>query len=109
MLIGCPKETAVDEKRVALTPESALQLQKLGYECMIESDAGEDAGFTDAAFTQAGVTIAKNAANLWKSADIIIKVLPPTPAETKRLTKGQDTNLFLLSNAKYPTKWNYWP
>ena len=84
MLIGCPKETAVDEKRVALTPESALQLQKLGYECIIESDAGEDAGFTDAAFTDVGVTIAKTAANLWKSADIIIKVLPPTPAETKR-------------------------
>ena len=99
MLIGCPKETAVDEKRVALTPESALQLQKLGYECMIESDAGEDAGFTDAAFTQAGVTIAKNAANLWKSADIIIKVLPPTPAETKRLTKGKTLISFF-----YPTQ-----
>ena len=89
MLIGCPKETAADEKRIALTPESALQLQKLGYECMIESKAGEDAGFTDVAFKQAGVIISKTAANLWKSADIIIKVLPPTSAETKRLTKGQ--------------------
>ena len=61
MLIGCPKETAADERRVALTPESALQLQKLGYECIIESDAGEDAGFTDTAFSQAGVKIAKTA------------------------------------------------
>ena len=99
MLIGCPKETAADEKRVALTPESALQLQKLGFQCMIESDAGEDAGFTDAAFTHAGVKIAKTAANLWKSADIIIKVLPPTPAETKRLTKGQTLISFF-----YPTQ-----
>ena len=79
MLIGCPKETAADEKRVALTPESALQIQKLGYKCMIESGAGDAAGFTDTAYEKAGVTIAKTAANLWKSADIIIKVLPPTP------------------------------
>jgi NAD(P) transhydrogenase subunit alpha len=99
MLIGCPKETAVDERRVALTPESALQLQKLGYECVIEADAGEDAGFTDAAFRQVGVKIAKTAASLWKSADIIIKVLPPTPAETKRLIKGQTLISFF-----YPTQ-----
>ena len=89
MLIGCPKETAADEKRVALTPDSALQLQKLGYKCMIESGAGDAAGFNDSTYEQAGVTIAKTAANLWKSASIVIKVLPPTSAETKRLAKGQ--------------------
>ena len=89
MLIGCPKETAADEKRVALTPESALQIQKLGYQCVIEAGAGDAAGFTDTAYEKAGVTIAKTATNLWKSADIIIKVLPPISAETKRLAKGQ--------------------
>ena len=89
MLIGCPKETAADEKRVALTPDSSLQLQKLGYECLIESGAGDAAGFTDTAYEQASVKITKTAANLWKSADIIIKVLPPTSAETKRLARGQ--------------------
>ena len=56
MLIGCPKETAADEKRVALTPDSALQIQKLGYSCVIEAGAGDAAGFTDAAYEQAGVT-----------------------------------------------------
>ena len=50
MLIGCPKETAADEKRVALTPDSALQLQKLGYDCMVEAGAGIAAGFNDAAY-----------------------------------------------------------
>ena len=89
MLIGCPKETTADEKRVALTPDSALQLQKLGYQCMIESGAGDAAGFNDSAYEQAGVIIAKTAANLWKSASIVIKVLPPTSAEAKRLAKGQ--------------------
>ena len=89
MLIGCPKETTADEKRVALTPDSALQIQKLGYSCVIEKGAGNTAGFTDAAYVQAGVTIAKTAADLWTSADVIIKVLPPTTTETKRLTKRQ--------------------
>ena len=89
MLIGCPKETAADEKRVALTPDSALQIKKLGYSCVIETGAGNTAGFTDASYEQAGVTIAKTAADLWASADVIIKVLPPTAAENKRLTKAQ--------------------
>ena len=89
----------MDENRVALTPESALQIQKLGFKCVIESGAGDAAGFTDTAYKQAGVTIAKNAANLWKSADIIIKVLPPSSAETKRLGKGQTLISFF-----YPTQ-----
>jgi NAD(P) transhydrogenase subunit alpha len=89
MLIGCPKETAADEKRVALTPDSALQLQKLGYDCMVEAGAGIAAGFNDAAYDKAGVKIAKNAATLFKAADIVIKVIPPTAAETKHLRKDQ--------------------
>ena len=49
MKIGAPKETAEGERRVALTPQSAQALKKLGYECGIESGAGEAAGFTVAA------------------------------------------------------------
>ena len=89
MLIGCPKETAADEKRVALTPDSALQLQKLGYDCMVEAGAGIATGFNDAAYDKVGVKIAKNAAALFKAADIVIKVIPPTAAETKHLRKDQ--------------------
>ena len=44
--IGSPKEIAEGEKRVAMTPDSALQLQKLGFECIIERGAGADAGCT---------------------------------------------------------------
>ena len=47
MIIGAPKEIAADEKRVAMTPDSALQLQKLGYECIIQSGAGANAGFPE--------------------------------------------------------------
>jgi proton-translocating NAD(P)+ transhydrogenase subunit alpha len=87
--IGVPKETIAGENRVAMTPESAGQLQKLGYECLIQSGAGEAAGFADAVYEAAGVTVIKTAASLWKEADIIAKVREPSEAELKRLTKDK--------------------
>ena len=50
MKIGTPKEVVEGEARVAMTPDSALQLQKLGHECYVESGAGAMAGFSDAAY-----------------------------------------------------------
>jgi proton-translocating NAD(P)+ transhydrogenase subunit alpha len=87
--IGTPKELAKGEARVAMTPDSALQLQKLGYACLIESGAGEAAGFTDDAYRAAGVDVVKTAAALWKAADVIAKIRPPEPVEVKRLGKGK--------------------
>jgi NAD(P) transhydrogenase subunit alpha len=87
--IGTPKEIFEGENRVAMTPDSAKQLQKLGYECAIESGAGVAAGFSDAAYEAAGVEIIKTAAALWKEADIIAKVRQPNETELKRLTKGK--------------------
>ena len=89
MKIGTPKEISEGEARVAMTPESAGQLQKLGHDCVIEAGAGEAAGFSDAAYTDAGVAVVKTAAALWKAADIVAKVRPPTETEAKRLRKGQ--------------------
>ncbi|HSF93060.1 MAG TPA: hypothetical protein VLA51_12770, partial [Paracoccaceae bacterium] len=48
MKIGCPKELYAGEQRVALTPQSAEQLIKLGFECAVESGAGLAARFSDA-------------------------------------------------------------
>jgi NAD(P) transhydrogenase subunit alpha len=87
--IGTPKEVFEGEARVAMTPESALQLQKLGHECVIESGAGAKAGFTDAAYEEAGVEVVKTGAALFKAADIVAKVRPPTETEVKRLKSGQ--------------------
>ncbi|WP_284262316.1 Re/Si-specific NAD(P)(+) transhydrogenase subunit alpha [Roseicyclus amphidinii] len=89
MKIGAPKEIEPGEARVAMTPDSALQLQKLGYDCVIEAGAGEAAGFTDAAYEAAGVSVVKTAAALWKEADIVTKVRPPTTAEAKKFREGQ--------------------
>ncbi|WP_170581429.1 Re/Si-specific NAD(P)(+) transhydrogenase subunit alpha [Ruegeria arenilitoris] len=89
MKIGTPKEILKGENRVAMTPESAVQLQKLGYECAIEKGAGAAAGFSDESYEAVGVEIVKTAASLWKSSDIIAKVRVPTETEMKRLTKGK--------------------
>ncbi|MEN8660835.1 MAG: NAD(P)(+) transhydrogenase (Re/Si-specific) subunit alpha, partial [Marivita sp.] len=66
MKIGTPKEVMKGEARVAMTPDSARQLQKLGYDCIIESGAGDAAGYNDATYKQAGVEVVKTAAALWK-------------------------------------------
>ena len=89
MKFGTPKEVFEGEKRVAMTPDSARQLQKLGYDCLIESGAGAHAGFSDALYEDAGVTVVKTAAALWKEADIVAKVRQPEAAEIKRLREGQ--------------------
>ena len=89
MKIGAPKEVTPGENRVALTPDSALQLQKLGHQCFVEKGAGEAAGFSDALYEAAGIEVVKTAAALWKAVDVVIKVRPPETAEAKRLTAGQ--------------------
>ncbi|WP_133488089.1 Re/Si-specific NAD(P)(+) transhydrogenase subunit alpha [Aliiroseovarius marinus] len=86
MKIGVPKEVFEGENRVAMTPESAKMLQKLGYDCVIETKAGEAAGFSDAVYKEAGVEVVKTAAALWKAADIIAKVRQPNDTELKRLS-----------------------
>ena len=88
MKIGAPKESASGEARVAMTPASAKDLQKLGYECMIQKGAGEAAGFSDAAYKEAGVAVVSGA-SLWKDAEIVAKVRPPTDAEAKKLSDRQ--------------------
>ena len=99
MKIGTPKEVSAGEARVAMTPDSALQLQKLGYECVVESGAGVAAGFADALYREAGVEVVKTAAALWKAADIIAKVRPPNATEAKRLTAEK-----LLISFFYPAQ-----
>ncbi len=89
MIIGTPKEIFEGEGRVAMTPESAGQLQKLGYDCIIEAGAGTIAGFSDANYKEAGVKVVKTAAALWKEADIVAKVRQPLTKELKYLRKEQ--------------------
>ncbi|WP_273688072.1 Re/Si-specific NAD(P)(+) transhydrogenase subunit alpha [Ketogulonicigenium vulgare] len=89
MKIGAPKEIYEGEARVALTPASAKELQKLGHSCLIESGAGLGAGFSDALYAAAGVTVVADAAALWAEADVVVKVRQPLAVETALLRPGQ--------------------
>ncbi len=77
MKIGIPKEVHAEEKRVATTPDVAKQLIKLGFEIAIEAGAGLAAHYSDASYVEAGVTVVKNAKEIWAESDIILKVRGP--------------------------------
>ena len=77
MKIGIPKEVHAGEKRVATTPDVAKQLIKLGFEVVIEAGAGSAAHYSDASYVEAGVTVVKNAQEVWTDSDIILKVREP--------------------------------
>ena len=90
MIIGTPVEVFKGENRVAMTPQSAQALQKLGHDCVIQTGAGKGARFSDADYRAAGVKVVKTAAALWKAADIVVKVRPlEGETEEKRVRKGQ--------------------
>jgi NAD(P) transhydrogenase subunit alpha len=97
MKIGAPREVMDGEARVAITPDSAGHLQKLGYDVAVEAGAGGRAGFTDAAYREAGVEVVEDAQALFAASDVIAKVRPPTEEEAGRLREGQ-----LLISFFYP-------
>ena len=89
MKIVALKETFDGENRVALTPQSAVQLKKMGHECFVQSGAGLMSRFSDQDYKEVGVKVLKSAASLFKEADIIIKVRPPNLSEVKKFKKDQ--------------------
>ena len=82
------KETAQDERRVALVPAEAGRLMKAGHTVKVESGAGAAAHFADAAYAAAGATIAASAKDLLAGADVVLKVQAPTVAEVGMLKEG---------------------
>ena len=89
MKIGALSEIFEGENRVAMTPDSALQLQKLGHACMIQAGAGAKAGFADALYAKAGVEVLPDAAAVIAAADVLVKVRGPEVAEAQALRQGQ--------------------
>ncbi|VTX63106.1 Re/Si-specific NAD(P)(+) transhydrogenase subunit alpha [uncultured Aggregatibacter sp.] len=86
MLIGVPRERLDNESRVAATPKTVQQILKLGFDVIVEHDAGFKASFEDQAFTAAGAKVG-DAAQVWQ-ADIIFKVNAPTDDEIALIKEG---------------------
>jgi proton-translocating NAD(P)+ transhydrogenase subunit alpha len=88
MRIGVPKETAPGERRVALVPESVKKLIQAGYEVAVEAGVGDEAGYGDTAFHDAGAAVQADRAALVGAADLLLKVGPPARDEVGWLRTG---------------------
>ena len=86
MLIGVPRELLENESRVAATPKTVQQILKLGFDVIVEHDAGFKASFEDQAFLEAGAKIGTSA-EIWQS-DIIFKVNAPTDEEIAQMKES---------------------
>ena len=87
MLIGIPKESLSGETRVAATPDTVAKLAKLVFDVQVQSGAGADASFTDAAYEEAGAKVV-TPKDVWGS-DIIFKVNAPNDDEIGFMKEGQ--------------------
>lgn len=77
MIIGIPKEFFNNETRVSIVPESIAKFKKKGFQIQMEKDSGLLSGFLDSEYEQEGVTIISEAAQLYQSSDILVKVQRP--------------------------------
>jgi alanine dehydrogenase len=89
MLVGVPKEIKVHEYRVGLTPGSVREMVAAGHAVVVERGAGTGIGMDDDAYIRAGARIADTAAQIFASADMIVKVKEPQPSEWGMLRPGQ--------------------
>lgn len=89
MVIAVPTEIKTNENRVALTPGGALELTKLGHTVYIQQGAGENSGFTDQEYVEAGGNILHTAEACFEIAEMIMKVKEPIEQEYDLIRKDQ--------------------
>ena len=89
MLIGVPTEVAPGERRVALVPETVARLKKAGNDVLVQRGAGHAAAFLDAAYQEAGASLADDAAGVYQQAGLVAKVQRPLDAELDLMHPGQ--------------------
>ncbi|HYV99078.1 MAG TPA: alanine dehydrogenase, partial [Gemmatimonadaceae bacterium] len=87
MRIGVPKEIKTNENRIALVPAGAEAMVGAGHEVYVERGAGLGSGFEDSAYEAAGAKLLPTAADVWGSAELLIKVKEPIEPEWKFLRR----------------------
>ncbi|MCL4106125.1 UNVERIFIED_CONTAM: hypothetical protein GTU68_058431 [Idotea baltica] len=88
MRIAIPKETHPGENRVPITPDAAKKLCRMGAELYIEAGVGERSGFTDAAYTDVGAKVSTDRAELFASADMLLRLRKPELSEIAQMKSG---------------------
>ena len=89
MIIGVPQEVKNNEFRVGLTPGNVSGLCKQGHSVLIQRGAGEQIGLSDESYRIAGATLINSAAEVFKKAEMIVKVKEPQPQECAMLREDQ--------------------
>ena len=89
MIIGVPKEIKTREYRVGMTPAIAAAHVKAGHTVFVEATAGEGAGISDADYERVGAQLLPTADEVWKRAEMIVKVKEPIAPEYERMQQGQ--------------------
>ena len=89
MLIGVPKEIKTDEYRVGLTPATVRHLTARGHRVAVETMAGAGAGLADQEYIAAGAEIVTGADQIFRRAELVVKVKEPLASERKQLRRGQ--------------------
>lgn len=102
MKIGVPREIKVHEYRVGLTPASVRELTLAGHEVVIESGAGLGIGCADNEYLEAGAGIAASAADVFTTAELIVKVKEPQLTECALLRRDQVLFTYLHLAADKP-------
>ncbi len=74
MIVGVPKETFPEERRVAVVPTLAKSFEKLGVDVWVESDCGLEAGFPDPAYKEVGFSVISDRSRLLNKADVLLQV-----------------------------------
>lgn len=95
MIVGVPKEIKNHEYRVGLIPGGVRALIANGHKVVIERSAGEGSGISDEEYVEAGAVIAGSAGEVYRKADLIVKVKEPLPQEYDLLREGQILFTFL--------------
>ncbi|HZO51762.1 MAG TPA: alanine dehydrogenase, partial [Bryobacteraceae bacterium] len=88
MIIGVPKEVKDHESRVGLVPSGVTALVESGHTVLVQTGAGVGSSIPDAVYHAAGASIAPDAASVWKTADMVVKVKEPQSSEYGYLRPG---------------------
>ncbi len=83
-----PRETADGERRVALVPEIARRLVKAGHDVAVETRAGDASGYPDRLFSEVGARVVASSGELYRDAEVVVRVGMPTRAEIDALPEG---------------------
>lgn len=78
MFVGIAKEIGPNERRVAVTPDSARQIKAAGHDVLVESGAGAGTFLEDRAYEEAGASIV-SASDFWARSELVLKIQPPLP------------------------------